>query len=410
MTEFFIGQEYKKTFVISSDDVNEFAKFSGDYNPLHIDSNFAKSLGYSRPVVHGVIQLSYLSKIIGMDFPGHGALWFNQTVNWLSPVFIGDSITFILKVLRYSSTGRILELSVDIFNQHKTKVMEGVSKVKLSTQISFSDCETRVSNTNDEAVDSRGSKAALQKDDQMVALVTGASRGLGADIAKQLANAGYKVVINYIYDDHSARELLDEVNQLGQNGKIVKADVSSSKQTSKMFSEIFSEWGRCDIVIHGATPSLQYKNVADVLGGDIERYMSVYLGGGINVVKESLPLMKQNKFGRFIFIGSSAMFGMPPKGLAGYVVAKQALWGYTKSLSSEVGALGITANMVSPSMMVTDLTADLSPRIKELEAVKSPIRRLISTDEVAYQILHLCRDESSGINGVNFPITGGPVC
>ena len=129
MNLFNLGDSYSEKFVITDDVVNKFADFSKDFNPLHIDQDYAKSRGYSRQISHGVIQLSYLSKIIGMDFPGPGAIWMNQTVDWLIPVLAGDTIEIILTIKGKSFSAKILTLSVEIFNQNKKKV---VSTPKLS--------------------------------------------------------------------------------------------------------------------------------------------------------------------------------------------------------------------------------------------------------------------------------------
>ena len=96
--------------------------------------------------------------------------------------------------------------------------------------------------------------------------------------------------------------------------------------------------------------------------------------------------------------------------MASYVTAKEkSLWGYTKSLAVEMAPFGITANMVSPSITVTNLTSGISARVKEVEAMKSPVRRLATIEDTACQITHLCSREASYINGINLPVTGGPI-
>ena len=119
--------------------------------------------------------------------------------------------------------------------------------------------------------------------------------------------------------------------------------------------------------------------------------------------------MIQNNFGRFVFLGSSYLYGAPPQGMAAYVTAKEALWGYTKSVATDMAHYGITANMVSPSLTITDLTSEIPARVKEVEAMKSPVRRLVTAEDTAYQVAHLCADYSGYLNGINLPITSGPV-
>ena len=95
-----VGDKHQESFVISEEVVAKFAEFSQDYNPMHIDGDSTKSHGYARRVAHGVIQLSYISKVIGMVFPGKGAMWMNQTIDWLSPVFINDEVIYKVTILK----------------------------------------------------------------------------------------------------------------------------------------------------------------------------------------------------------------------------------------------------------------------------------------------------------------------
>ena len=127
------------------------------------------------------------------------------------------------------------------------------------------------------------------------------------------------------------------------------------------------------------------------------------------LVASASPGMAERKFGRFIFLGTAYTFGMPPGGLAPYVVAKGALWEFVKCAAAELGPAGITSNMVSPGMTVTDLTADVSARAKEVEARKSPMRRLATVEDTAGMVAFLASDAASYLNGVNLPLTGGPV-
>ena len=128
MDTFNLGDSYRDKFVITDDVVHKFADFSLDFNPVHIDLDYAKSRGYSRQVSHGVIQLSYLSKMIGMDFPGPGAIWINQTAEWILPVLVGDTIEIVLTIKSRSYSTKILTLSVEIYNQIIKKLWWGNHK------------------------------------------------------------------------------------------------------------------------------------------------------------------------------------------------------------------------------------------------------------------------------------------
>jgi len=408
------GYIYKEKFKITDKVVNNFADFSLDYNPIHIDALYAKQHGYSRQVSHGVIQLAFLSKMIGMDFPGTGAIWTKQTVNWLLPVLVGDSIEIILTVNHYSPSTKVLIFLVEIFNQHNKKVMTGESQVKITKKLSNNTdiVENQLDDSNylNKRIDSIVEKKERHyTSDRRVALVTGASRGIGESISRRLACDGYNVVVNYRNDKKSANIIVNEIIESGGDAIAVYADLSSQEDIRSMSNIIFDKWGRCDAVIHGASPPLEIINIGKLKYQNVISYLDVYLKGAIALVEAFSPLMIEHKFGRFIFIGTSALFGSPPPGMAAYVIAKEAIWGYTKSLATDMAHYGITTNMVSPSLTVTDLTSYISTRIKEIEAIKSPIRRLATVNDTSYQVSYLCSDNANYINGTNIPITGGPI-
>jgi 3-oxoacyl-[acyl-carrier protein] reductase len=407
------GESYSGKFLITEEVVNSFAKFSEDFNPIHMDVDFANSHGYSKRVAHGVIQLAYVSKIIGMEFPGHGAMWMKQTVNWMAPVLVGDEIEIILTVENFSIGTNTIALLVEIFNNKNKKVMEGESLVKV-TQLLSSDTTpdiTSVSLASLPEVEKckNNINSEINKSQRRVALITGSSRGIGAEIAKKLSDDGYSVVVNYRSDEISANSIVEYISKSGGNAIALSADMTKPDQVRDMVEIIFEKWGRCDAVIHGATPPLKIIKTEDTAYRDISPYLDIYLGGAISLVENTHLSMKSNKLGRYIFLGTSYLFGAPPHNMSSYVVAKEALWGYTKSLASDFGRFGITANMVSPSLTVTDLTSDIPARIKEVEAMKNPMRKLVSTKDIAYQVAYLCSNDSGYINGVNVPVTGGPI-
>ena len=216
-------------------------------------------------------------------------------------------------------------------------------------------------------------------------------------------------MIKYRNDKESASIIANKIIELGGNAIAVYADITSRSDIKNMSEDIFDNFGRCDCIIHGASPPIHPIKTEKMVYDDMDLYLKTYLKGSIMLVEYFLPSMIQCGFGRFIFLGSSYLFGSPPPGMSAYVAAKEALWGYTKSLSTDIAHYGITTNMVSPSLTITELTDNVPARVKEVEAIKSPMRRLVTVNDTASQISYLCSDDASYINGVNIPITGGPV-
>ena len=119
------------THTISQKDVDDFATLTGDFNPVHVDEDFAKTTNFGKNVVHGMLTSSFISTMIGMLIPGPGALWTSQTLEFLNPSFIGDVITVIATVTRKSEATQSIVLKIEIINQKGTKVVSGESTVKV---------------------------------------------------------------------------------------------------------------------------------------------------------------------------------------------------------------------------------------------------------------------------------------
>jgi len=384
-----IGETYEERFTVDEATVERFAQVSGDHNPIHVDAEAAKAYGYPRKVAHGALLTAFLSQMIGTKVPGAGAVWMNQSIEWLSPVFVGDAVGLQVTVERISTGTGILCLQVAATNQKGKLVMRGQAQVKLKEKL----------------IENAPAAMTMER----VALVTGGSRGIGAAITRRLAAGGVTVALNYRTSADEAEQLVEEIRSAGGRAQAFRADLSDSVATMAMSEEIVQSFGRLDAVIHGASPGIQPTKITDLRHSDLEAHFKVYITGALALLASASPGMMGRRFGRFIFLGTSALFGMPPAGWAPYLVAKHALWGLVRSMSVELGPWGITSNMVSPTMTVTDLTADISARMKEVEARKSPMRRLAAVEDTAELVAFLVSDAAGYINGVNLPLTGGAV-
>lgn len=388
--KFAVGKVFRSNLLIDEALVERFADFSGDKNPIHVDVREARAYGYPRQVAHGAILVGLLSRLIGMDVPGPGALWMNQTLDWVSPVFVGDEIELTATIKQISSGSGVIILQVLAVNREGKVVMNGEAKVKLQERLDQS--RSFVEDTTDR-----------------VALVTGASRGIGSAIAERLAGSGMRVAVNYREADAAATQIVEAIQAAGGSAHSFKADLSEETATRNMLQHVKKTYGRIDVVVHAATPTTSTVPLSELTYAEVERYLKVYLGGALTIMASLAPGMAERRFGRFIFLGTAYLFGIPPVGLNGYVVAKEALWGLVKGMAAELGPQGITVNMISPGLTVTDLTAGVPQRIKEVEARKSPLRRLATPQDAAELANFLASPAGGFINGANLPLTGGPI-
>ncbi len=239
-----------------------------------------------------------------------------------------------------------------------------------------------------------------------VALVTGASRGIGRAIAIDLAKNGAQVVINYRTDAAAADEVVAEIAAAGGTAIAIQADVTDNPQVQGLVAATVGKFGRIDILVNNAGTTrdgLLLRMNED----DWDTLMSTNVKSVYNCCKVVLrPMLKQRSGGRIINITSVA-------GLAGnagqtnYAASKAAIHGFTKSLAKEVGSRGITVNAVAPGLFKTDLTAHLPEKTLQSVRDTAPLGRLGELAEVAYLVSFLASDNAAYITGEIIRVDGG---
>ena len=242
-----------------------------------------------------------------------------------------------------------------------------------------------------------------------VIVVTGAGRGIGASIAALLGRSGWTAAVHYSRSKQEAEKLAACIEKDGGKARGFQADFSRPETARALVGEVGDFFGRVDAVVHCATPPIVRADVGSLSYAQLEPYLQMYLGGALELMGAAKEGMSSREFGRFVFLGTAALCGQPPAGWGAYVSAKAALEGLVRCAAVDLGPVGITVNMVSPGLVVTDLTADISQRAKEVEARRSPARRLADPEDVANAVLFLMSPGAGYINGANIPVMGGPV-
>lgn len=379
------GEVARWSHEITDADVDAFAELSGDVNPLHLDDDFARRQGFRGRVVHGMLLSAWLSKVVGTILPGPGVLWLSQDTRFAAPAYVGDRIEVEVRITRRSPALRTLVLESTIRNQAGDALMTGEAKMMMLAE------------------------SATVPWEDLTAVVTGASRGIGAAVARRLGAQGARVVVNYRSDETAAREVVEAVAATGGRAVAVQADVGLADDVGRLAEAALEEFGRIDVVVNNATPPIDRKPLDELAWDEVDRFWRTYVQSSFLLAQRVLPGMKERGFGRFVNVLTTATWGKPPPNLAGYVAAKSALWGLSRSMAVELAPFGITVNAISPSAVMTDQWSGESERRRRAIAMSIPAQRLASPDEVAAAVVYLAGPEGAYVTGANLPIGGGEV-
>ncbi len=237
------------------------------------------------------------------------------------------------------------------------------------------------------------------------ALITGATRGIGRQIAITLAQAGYDIAINYRKENEELKNTKQEIEQTGAKCLSLQGDVSNYEDCEKIAKQIIEEYGKIDVLVNNAgitkdTLLMRMKKE------DFEDVINVNLVGTYNMTKNIIPYMMKNRTGRIINI--SSVVGISGNaGQANYAASKAGIIGFTKSLAKEVGSRNILVNSIAPGFIETAMTDVLKEEIKEEIAKTIPLKRMGQAQDVANVVKFLASEESSYITGQVIHVDGG---
>lgn len=244
-----------------------------------------------------------------------------------------------------------------------------------------------------------------------VAIITGGSRGIGAETSKLLAENGYSICINYLNDDLSAQKIRDEISALGVNCILVKADVSDTREVSRLFETVDLELGRVSLLVNNAGILMQQCRFDEISDERFSRVMQVNLMSCFYCCKEAVKRMSTRYGGSggvIVNVSSGASKSGSPNEYVDYAASKGAVDTLTRGLALEVAGEGIRVNCVRPGLIYTDMHA-LGGEPERVDRLKSkiPLQRGGKPKEVAEAIIWLATDKSSFVTGSFIDPAGG---
>ncbi|MGC9360308.1 MAG: 3-oxoacyl-[acyl-carrier-protein] reductase [Anaerolineae bacterium] len=238
-----------------------------------------------------------------------------------------------------------------------------------------------------------------------VAIVTGASRGIGRAIALSLGRRGAKIAVNYAHSVEAAEAVVEELIQMGTEAHAVQADVSTQEGASNLVKACLDRFGTVDILVNNAGIARDQLSMR-LKEEDWDAVLATDLKSAFLCAKAVQRTMLRNRWGRIISIGS--VVGLTGNvGQANYAAAKAGLIGLTKTLARELGSRGITANVVAPGFVETDMTASLDERLATQARERIPLERFGSPEDVAAAVAFLASNEAAYITGQVLCVDGG---
>ena len=238
-----------------------------------------------------------------------------------------------------------------------------------------------------------------------VALITGATRGIGKQIALELASQGYNIALNYRKQNEELEALKKEIESKNVKCLTVYGDVSNYEDVENFIKEIIKEFGKIDVLVNnaGITKDMLLMRMKKE---DFESVIDVNLIGTFNVTKNAIPYMMKARNGKIVNI--SSVVGISGNaGQTNYSASKAGIIGFTKSLAKEVASRNINVNAIAPGFIKTDMTDVLKDEVKEEISKTIPLKRMGEAKDVANLVKFLVSEESNYITGQVINVDGG---
>jgi 3-oxoacyl-[acyl-carrier protein] reductase len=238
------------------------------------------------------------------------------------------------------------------------------------------------------------------------ALVTGASRGLGAAIAFELVAEGFQVAVNYFNSKDAAEHLCERIAKAGGSARAFRADVRDEAEVVRLVQDVGEVFGEIDVLVVNATGPQPFLSIEQQTWESYLDQLEFFVKSPLILLKQVLPGMRRRGFGRVINIGSEVVELGNPR-FANYVSAKGAQLGLTRSWARELAPSGITVNLVAPGWIPTERHADASQEEMEAYTALVPMKRMGNAVDVGKMVAFLASDAAQFITGQKFAVNGG---
>jgi 3-oxoacyl-[acyl-carrier protein] reductase len=240
-----------------------------------------------------------------------------------------------------------------------------------------------------------------------VALVTGASSGIGAATACLLAARGARVVVNYLRNSTAAEEVVADIEAAGGQAMAVQADVREVAAVESMVEQVQAAWGGIDVLVHNALIPYAIKSFQDMTWEELGGKLDAEMHAAYAVTKAVLPAMTEQGWGRIIYLGTG-LSRRPREGMLALGTAKAALAQFARYLAQELGPQGITVNIVAPGPVESRMAADVfDDAHKQRQVAATPLGRLAYPADVAQAVAFYASEDNAFMTGTTAVVNGG---
>ena len=387
----FVGKETVIKKKIIKKDIINFSKLSGDTNPIHINQNYAKKMGFGKLVAHGMLTESFISSIIGNKLPGPGSLWAEKQIKFLKIVRENDIITFKSKITEIHEKNNLAIIDIKAYNQFKELVFDSLNKVILSKEIKIK----ALKKNNKIFV-----KKKLIKVKKKLAIILGASGGIGIAVTNKLLKKKFNVIALYRSDNTELKKL----SKIHKNLHLHNLDLNNKSSMIKFIKIIKKNYPTHFINCY--SPKIYPVNFEKITNEDFDHYFDKSLKNIFLLIKECVKRFKIIGRGNIIDI-TSVFIKLPEINFLPYITFKGSMTALIKSLSVELAAHNIRANSVMAGVTDTQQISDMSKKQKLLIAAKTPLQRIAMPSDIADAVYFLTSKESKFITGSTIDVNGG---
>jgi 3-oxoacyl-[acyl-carrier protein] reductase len=391
----YTGKKFVLKRKITKKDIKIFSNLSGDKNPLHIDQEYSKKMGFGKIVAHGMLSESFISAIIGNNLPGPGSLWAEKNIKFLKIVREGDIVILKSEIKEIHEANNLAIVEIKAFNQFKELVFDSTNKIILPKNAKVKKNQNGKKKLINQKLKEK--KINVKKN---LAIVIGASGGIGIEVTKKLLKKNFSVIAFY----NSSFKDLKKLKISNKNLSYYNLNLKNKKSLEKCLDII--KKNHPTHFINCFSPKIYPINFEKITNQDFDHYFDKSLINIFLIIKECVKKFKLIDRGNIIEI-SSIYLKLPELNLLPYITFKGSMSAMIKSLSAELASYNIRANSVMAGVTDTQQISDMSYKQKLLLAAKTPLQRIAKPVDIANVVYFLSSNESEFITGSSIDVNGG---